>query len=252
MLDRKLWKAPFKHELPSLPCSNCAIGFLHPIPDMTKEVETGGSREAHEHEAWDIDWIESRFTALYRCNNPKCAHVVGLTGIVRHEEGQERAPNGEWDRTAIPIYTPVAFSDPLPVIRVDEHCPHEVLDDLKRSFSLYWMDGRACATAIRSAVEALLDDQAIPRDRTSPAGKKVGFLPLKARLDLFEAKDPEPGKLLGAIRVIGNIGTHAEPVSDDDLLSGYEILEHAIDVIYSGKAKRVAGLADDILKRLGS
>jgi hypothetical protein len=41
MLDRKPWKAPFKHELPSLPCGNCAVGFLHPISDTTKEIETG-------------------------------------------------------------------------------------------------------------------------------------------------------------------------------------------------------------------
>ena len=34
------------------------------------------------------------------------------------------------------------------------------------------------------------------------------------------------------------------------LRGGYEILDHVIDLIYSGRAARIAGLADELLARL--
>jgi len=57
-------------------------------------------------------------------------------------------------------------------------------------------------------------------------------------------------KRLSAIKVIGNVGTHEDDITFDDLLTGYEILEHVVDLIYSGRAARVAGLADEVLTRL--
>jgi hypothetical protein len=53
-----------------------------------------------------------------------------------------------------------------------------------------------------------------------------------------------------AIKVIGNVGTHQDDISFDDLLTGYEILDHVIDRIYSGRAARVAGLAGEVFTRL--
>jgi hypothetical protein len=55
----------------------------------------------------------------------------------------------------------------------------------------------------------------------------------------FQEADPEPGKLLLAIRVIGNVGTHEDDITVADLLTGYEILDHVIDLVYSGRAARV-------------
>jgi hypothetical protein len=57
-------------------------------------------------------------------------------------------------------------------------------------------------------------------------------------------------KRLSAIKVIGNVGTHEDDITFDDLLTGYEILDHVVDLIYSGRAARVAGLADEVLTRL--
>jgi hypothetical protein len=75
-------------------------------------------------------------------------------------------------------------------------------------------------------------------------------LPLHDRIVRFQETAPEPGKLLSAIKVIGNVGTHEDDITLDDLLTGYEILDHVIDLIYSGRAARVAGLAEEVLVRL--
>jgi hypothetical protein len=248
-MDRKLWIPPFKNGLPALPCCACRIGFLNIVADSLGEMETGPSENAHSHDAWDVEWMYSRFTVFYRCTNPGCRHVVAVAGEVDYESDYEYLPSGDWEPRADPRYTPLAFAEPPPVIRVCEQCPKAVSAHLGRSFGLYWMDRRSCATAIRTAVESLLDERSVPKEIERKPGKLVR-IPLHDRIVCFQDADPEPGKLLLAIKVIGNVGTHQEDITFDDLLTGYEILDHVIDLVYSGRAARVAGLAGEVLKRL--
>jgi hypothetical protein len=248
-IDRKLWIPPFTNGLPALPCCACRIGFLNIVADSLKEMETGPSEDAHSHDAWEVEWMDFRFTGFYRCTNPKCRHVVAVLGKVGYESDYEYLPNGDWECKADPHYTPFGFADPPHVIRVCEQCPEAVSAHLDRSFGLYWMDRRSCATAIRTAVESLLDERGVPREIERKPGK-LARIPLHDRIVRFQEADPEPGNLLLAIRVIGNVGTHQDNITVDDLLTGYEILEHVIDLVYSGRAARIAGLAGEVLTRL--
>ena len=175
--------------------------------------------------------------------------MVGVTGKISYESGHEYLPNGDWEPTLYALYTPLAFAEAPPVIRVCEGCPESVSAELDRSFALYWMDRRSCATAIRSAVELLLDERSIPR-KVERKPERYSRLPLHDRIVRFRENDPEPAKLLLAIKVIGNVGTHGEDIAFNDLLTGYEILDHVIDLIYSGRAARISGLADEVLARL--
>jgi hypothetical protein len=248
-MDRKLWMPPFTNALPALPCCACHIGFLNIVPDSLKAMETGPSEDSKAHDAWEVEWMDSRFTAFYRCTNPKCRQVVGVAGKVGYESDYDVFPNGDWEERVDRRFTPLAFVEPPPVIRVCEQCPEAVSAHLDRSFGLYWMDRRSCATAIRTAVESLLDERGVPREIERKPGK-LARIPLHDRIVRFQEADPEPGKLLLAIRVIGNVGTHRDDITFDDLLTGYEILDHVIDLVYSGRAARVAGLADEVLRRL--
>jgi Domain of unknown function (DUF4145) len=248
-IDRKLWIPPFTNGLPALPCCACQIGFLNIVPDSLKKMETGPSEDAKSHDAWEVEWMDSRFTGFYRCTNPKCRHVVAVLGTVDYKSDYEYLPNGDWEQSVDLHYTPLAFAEPPPVIRVCEQCPTAVSAHLDRSFGLYWMDRRSCGTAIRTAIESLLDERGVPREiERKPS--KLARIPLHDRIVGFQQVDPEPGKLLLAIKVIGNIGTHQDDIIYDDLLTAYEILEHVIDLVYSGRAARVAGLADEVLTRL--
>lgn len=248
-IDRKLWIPPFWNGLPALPCCACRIGFLSIVADSIKEMETGPSEDAHSHDAFEVEWMDVRFTAFYRCTNPKCRHVVAVAGKVGYESGHEELPNGDWVPCADPRYTPLAFAESPPVIRVCEQCPEVVSAHLERSFGLYWIDRRSCATAIRSAVECLLDERSVPRQIERQPGKPAR-IPLHDRILRFQETDLESGKLLLAIKVIGNVGTHQDDITVDDLLTGYEILDHVIDLVYSGRGARVAGLASELVTRL--
>jgi hypothetical protein len=219
------------------------------VPDSLKEIETGPSENERSHDAWEPEWMDARFTGFCRCTNPKCRHVVAETGKVGFSSAYEDLPDGSWELTTNSHYTPLAFVEAPPIIRVCEECPEAVSEHLNRSFGLYWMDRRSCATAIRTAVEALLDERVVPR-AIERRPRRLARLPLHDRIVRFQETAPEPGKLLSAIKVIGNVGTHEDDITLDDLLTGYEILDHVIDLIYSGRAARVAGLAEEVLVRL--
>jgi len=249
-IDRKLWIPPFWNGLPALPCCACRIGFLNIVADTLKELETGPSENLlQSHGDWDVEWTDFRFTAFYRCTNPNCRNVVAVSGKMGYKSCYEDLPNGDWEERTDPYYTPLAFAEPPPVIRVCEQCPEVVSAHLNRSFGLYWMDRRSCATAIRSAVESLLDERSVPRQTPRQPGKPAR-IPLHDRVVRFQETDLESGKLLLAVKVIGNVGTHQDDISFDDLLTGYEILDHVIDRVYSRQAARVAGLADEVFTRL--
>jgi hypothetical protein len=248
-IDRKLWIPPFSTVLPILPCCACQIGFLNIDTDSLNVMETGPSENAKSHLAWDLEMMDLRFTGFYCCTNPKCREVVAVAGTLRYTSYYEELPNGDSEEKADAHYTPLAFVEPPPVIRVCEGCPKTVSAHLDRSFGLYWMDQRSCATAIRTAVESLLDERGVPKEIERKSGKPAR-IPLHDRIVRFQEADQEPGKLLLAIRVIGNVGTHQEHITFEDLLTGYEILDHVIDLVYSGRAARVAGLAAELLARL--
>src|SRR5215469_5319154 len=81
--------------------------------------------------------------------------------------------------------------------------------------------------------------RSIPR-KVERKPERYSRLPLHDRIVRFRENDPEPAKLLLAIKVIGNVGTHGEDITFNDLLTGYEILDHVIDLIYSGRAGRIS------------
>jgi hypothetical protein len=218
------------------------------VQDSLKEMETGPSQDAKSHDAWEPEWMDYRFVGFYRCTNPQCQHVVAVAGKVSYKSDYECLPNGDWEEKAVSLYAPLAFAEAPLVIRVCEECPKAVSAELDRSFALYWMDRRSCATAIRSAVELLLDERNVPREVERKPGKRRR-LPLHDRIERFRDNAPEPGRLLLAIKVIGNVGTHGADITFDDLLAAYEILDHVIDLIYSGRAARISGLASEVLRR---
>jgi hypothetical protein len=145
-IDRKSWKPPFSNGFPTLPCCACSTGFLDMIPDSLKEMETGPSEDARSHDAWEPNWMDVRFAGFYRCTNPKCRHVVAVAGKIGYYSYYEDLPNGDCEQMADPLYTPYTFAEPPPIIRVCDECPETVSEHLNRSFGLYWMDRRSCAT----------------------------------------------------------------------------------------------------------
>lgn len=145
-------------------------------------------------------------------------------------------------------YTPSALIPMPDVFSIPPRCPDDVTEALRASFSCMWADPSAAANHLRSSLERLLDHLGVKRRSKATSGK-VESLSLHARILLFEKTQPAIGRSLMALKWAGNSGSHGRSVSIDDLLDGYEILEHALQEIVEERSKRVAALAKKLSKK---
>ena len=79
-VDRKLWAESFTDCLPHWPCQTCGKGHLVVETKDLTIVETGPSKAAREHDAWEPDWIENRFVGLLQCSFPGCKDLAAVSG----------------------------------------------------------------------------------------------------------------------------------------------------------------------------
>jgi Domain of unknown function (DUF4145) len=254
MINRKLWKPPFSN-LPSWPCPSCQSGTLTLKKEAFINLETGVSEKSHDHEAREPDWIDERFVGLLVCQNETCGEIVAIGGrshideyvdFVDHDDYELQEQS--WDRA----YRPTFMYPAPPVFPIPEKCPEAVADELKKSFSLFWSDTGSCANRLRAAVEALLTDRKIPRTMINKKGKRER-ISLHARIEIFKQTDTRSAEYLSAIKWIGNAGSHAnvDELSRDDLLSGFDLFEHVVELTYVKREKHLKKLARDINSRKG-
>lgn len=247
-LQRQIWKNEFV--LPgSLPwsCPNCTSAKLRVKSGSLAVGETPDSKASHSHDEWEPEWIVGRFTCMLEC--PHCSGEIGLAGsyTVKDERGYT---DGEEIGGYETYYKPAYFTDAPCIIDIPGDTPESVSDEIDRSFQLYWSDHLACANRIRIAVEMLLTAQRINRSTgASKTGKRRKMLPLHQRIDLFGKSQPALAEKLFAIKWIGNAGSHADVVAEDDLLDAYDILCFVLDELYIKRSKRIGALARAINRR---
>ena len=245
-INRRHFAARFS-QFPPWKCPSCRDGTLARIKDIRKVLETGPSKKAHGHEAWDPDWIIERFIDLLKCSNTSCEELVSVSGHTQNSLDYFYGPTGETETELNTYLVPTGF-DPAPmIIAVSEKTPDEIQEVLKAAFSLYWLDKEACANKLRISVELLMDDIKIPSTRKGKDGRERP-LTLDSRLREFSSISSEPAELLLAVKWIGNAGSHANlsRLDADDLLDVFEILEWVLEETYTGTRKRLAAIASEI------
>ncbi len=245
-IKRQLWKPRFE-VFPPWPCPACEIGTVVLVNDSLNIVETGLSKEAHDVDAWEPTWIDERFTAMLTRNNVKCGESVATCGRTRHVEDHN------WERQKLNwtrLLEPKFFSEAPPVFPIPESCPDQIKQELKAAFSLMWSDVGSSANRLRSAIEVLLDERKVRKTTTNANGQRV-YLTLHRRIRLFRKEYSDVASPLEAVKWLGNIGSHAklDTLSIDELLSGFELFEHAIERVYVRREKHLWRLAGDISKQ---
>ena len=138
---------------------------------------------------------------------------------------------------------------PLQIIEIPETCPELVAEALQRSFRVFWCDPSAAANHLRTAVEELLT--AIGVKRYTNKGGKKHLISLHARIGLLPAKYSQLQGLLLAIKWLGNAASHATQISMDDAMDAYELMEFAMQEMYSEKSKKILALAAMVNKKKG-
>src|SRR5690606_9881757 len=137
------------------------------------------------------------------------------------------------------------------VFVVSPKCPSDVVEALAQSFRLLWSDTEAAGNRLRSAVEALLPDQGIARTTLNSNGKRHPLTP-HARIEKDRVKHPEASDLIMAIKWFGNAGSHTVGGVDRyALLDAFELIEHAIEIIYVRRSATLKKVARAITARKG-
>jgi hypothetical protein len=148
--------------------------------------------------------------------------------------------------------TPKFFLPHLPLIESYDLCPTSVQERIDAAAKIIWADPSSAANRLRSAVEALMDDQGIPRKRVRDG--RPYEVSLHGRIVSFKAAKPEHARaadLVLAVKWIGNVGSHNHSLRISDVLDGVEILDHTLDQIYDSTRDEIARKAAEIAARKG-
>lgn len=214
MIDEFLCRPTFS-EFPAWPCPACKRGSLRFDHNLLRRWPNKGIVYGIEEGYLFRGEDDGVFSILLKCADYPCNQGVAVLG-----DYSSRIVDAHTYETEI-TYT---VRDAHPAIMLfdvaEKLIPEMVRVPLLRSFALYWRDPQACAAAIRTTIEALVDTLGVSRTKD---GKRVSLGQRLRRLETSpHAQIVEAAK---AIKDIGNDGAHGDAVDRGKLLASYELLE---------------------------
>ena len=205
--------------------------------------ETAASKQGHKHPDFDVHWIEERFVCIAECNRSSCAETVTIAGSTSHDIEID----GDGAHTVQTLKADFVKPAP-PIIEIPRRCPPELRSVIESSFGLFWSDSGACANRLRSSVEVLLTHLGVKRSKRTKSGR-LRRLGLEERIKLLPKKHNALVCEIHAVKWIGHAGSHSEPITRDDALDGYEMLQVVLEELFAQRRKMSARLAREINKR---
>ncbi len=236
-INRVLWQPSFPRDrIPGLPCPQCTNGKLKLTLGTLQIEEPTFSRSAHRHEDWEPDWNVYRFSASLRCDEEGCAEIVSVAGDTDLVSVYSDDPSGYegWVyEEALQIRA--VFPAPL-LLRPPKDTPYKVKHQIRLASQLYWADLAASTGRLRTAVEEMLNNQKVPRDKVAKPGKTIR-MDLAERIEVFatSVQGTESKDALHGLRYIGNLGTHGNSVSQEAFFDAVDVLEDVLLGIYEEK-----------------
>ena len=152
-MNRTLWRGGFDPvSPPKYPCPECGKGQLAKLDGAHHLVEPAYSKNEHNHDAWDPDWIRERFSLMLQCSDKACGETVVFSGNTSLVETYEEGPDG-YEQSYTTVYHPKSAFPAPPIIAIPKNAPEEVIKPLMASFALYWVDAGAGAARVRASLE---------------------------------------------------------------------------------------------------
>lgn len=244
----ELWKnRNFSNKNPiNYPCPRCNVGFLTPKSIATEITQVGVDMEYYNYH----DGIEHIFSGILICKNSDCKELISISGRCLKDivYGKE-LPSGEMVEDRFSTYYPKYFYPNLKLFNIEKEIPDEIAIQINLAFSHYFSDLSSCANRIRNSIELILDDLKAPIKAKNKLGKLYLFTSLHQRIEHFKKRNSTIAKLLLALKIIGNEGSHIGEIKQEDVLDAFEILEELLEFVYINKRKRVVKLAQEIVVR---
>jgi hypothetical protein len=239
-VDRNIYRN-YYNAFPRFPCPRCGKP-VKLLEESKHRLETTYSKNEHDEDGWDTEWMTERFVCLLVCANKFCGEVITVAGNVTtsHDMGYEELI-GEYDHYTS-YFVPKSITPAPHIISVSKKLSADCRNHLIKSFDLFWMDAGACANRLRIFVEHLLDQFQIPRSGLNCKGKEHE-LKLFRRIDLLDEAKPGHKDTFDALRNVGNYGSHQGKAKQETLLDCYELLEQVLADLVDGKRARLEGIA---------
>lgn len=248
-MNRQLFKHPWltKTHAPPFSCPSCVKGKLLLVPESLSFNQTAWSRRNELHEEFGREDLEYTFTAALKCNERMCQETVRVAGKGSPEPTEQYDEDGPYMGFE-DSFMPLFFHPALMLFQPPSSTPGVVVDQLERSFQLFFCDPSAAANRLRATIECLLTELRVPR---SSSGGRSRLLSLHDRIGKVPDKYQAHVDHLQAVKWLGNAGSHRTPLKADDLLDAYEITEHFLTKLYDSRAGYVRALVKQINRRKG-
>lgn len=231
-------------------CPKCTTGILQPDQNTFVKTEPAYSKNYHDHDAWEPEWIVYRFSLNYVCNKQDCGEVAIVSGAGsvcenRMYLGYPDQYESYFEKEHSEEFWIKSFFPAPRLCYIPPKTPHDVADHLNISFAVYWVEVSAAANALRASLEALLDQLGVPAEVENATGK-LHRLSLHRRLEMWSDTNSEYANLCITLKEVGNLGSHGETVKDELYFSSLEIYSHVLTELFENPAKKMKLLAESI------
>lgn len=230
---RSIWFTMFTRDaFPGLPCPHCEPGKLKVVKSSIEIVEPEYSKKLHSHPDYDFEWSTQRFSAKMKCDEDKCGEfvfIIGDTDYAQVEAGDEEDHGWAYEEI---LCLKSAFPPP-PLFHIPSKVPQPIQKQLKLAFQFFWGDIPSAIGRLRTAIELMLDQQKVPKEKISKKNKSVR-LDLAERIEIFAAAttDDSAKEALHGLRYIGNLGTHGGEVTLEAFFDAVDVLEDVLLGVY--------------------
>lgn len=229
----------------TIPCPTCKKGFLqvevetvikrHPawiksLPEHPQYCYNPEGIEERELSFFDIEGTHhEEFRAVFSltCSRKQCMEVISTCGTFKTEE--EIAVD-EYDEPLLneydsPIYSenyyyyPDFFSPSIRLFTIPAKTPKLIVEELDKSFSLFWAHPSACGNSMRKVIERIVDEL---------REKPPNHINLGSRIKKLGPEYSAIQDFLNAAKWIGNDGSHQNELTHEDVILGFQFIEFCL------------------------
>lgn len=254
-MSDSLFKSFTQNNCPCWRCPDCFNETLAIVPESFFKADSGETTRCKHEEWFWVDHVRLVFSCTLLCQRKECGATVAVTGKGWTEEENYYDQNNQVQTNYPDWFRAKTFYPPLPLFIPPAGCPESVLDQLASVSSLLTGHPTAAANAIRSLIEALLDDLSVPRQDVRP-GKSPRTMTLHERLDKHKSIIGAHHDGLMALKLFGNAGSHGGVlIKQKHLEDACQVLEQLIMQLYrpySDVSAQIARLNENFSSKPGS
>ncbi|MGP5549553.1 DUF4145 domain-containing protein [Psychrobacter namhaensis] len=252
MIDKELLTSYFTtNQSTYWPCSTCSNGYLLINEDTFFSKETSVSQKGHPIYETEPESVRFVYSCIFRCSNKNCNEQFASSGHGCLEWDTEEDNNGIPQPIYSPCFEPYYFYPALKIIDIPKNVPDDIINQLNKSFELFFSSPSAAINHARSALELILSRLKVPKTTINKKNEIVN-ISLHDRIVKLAKQNSELKELLLAIKWIGNEGSHPEKrLTKNDVIDLYEILEHVLSELFENKSKSILAKAKKINKAKG-